>query len=446
MEQLPYWVKVNLYWFLFYACYWLLFRKHTFFRWNRVYLVATLCLAIALPSIEFSEPVKMLPVAVADMIVNPEMTMTPEIIEPESNWADVIPMIYLAGVVMMSFKFLEGLYKLRKLIGKSECIDLERFTLVLLPESLGFATGSFSFFSYLIVSRNDYENHFQTILEHEEVHIRQWHSIDIILIEILKIVCWFNPVLWLYKLALREVHEYLADEQAANRDSYATFLVLYAKNAAIRSISNQFYNSSLLKGRISMIYKGRTSQWFRGKYLLLIPFVTVLVIITAARKQIISSEKQEVTALTNIPKAIDEKEKVITNRPLTLSDTTIRTKKRSTGKATRKAASQKSAVSQEVTESKETEQASGKSPVKKNEELRQFSNWSNNLVPKNPFAETGEAKNFRNYAYNHVAMNYSDILAPKLTVIEPPKMKFHRYGFTIGRPVLRAVDMKFNVK
>jgi hypothetical protein len=445
MEQLPYWVKVNLYWFLFYACYWLLFRKHTFFRWNRVYLVATLCLAMILPSIEFTEPVKVLHVAVSEMIANPEITVSPEMIETESGWVNVIPMIYLAGILWMLFKFLEGLYRLKRLISQSECIDLESFTLVLLPDSPEVATGSFSFFSYLIVSRNDYENHFETILQHEEVHIRQWHSIDIILIEILKIIFWFNPVLWLYKLALREIHEYLADEQAANRDSYATFLVLYAKNAAIRSISNQFYNSSLLKDRIKMIYKGRTSRWFRGKYLLLIPFVTVLVLITAARKQIVENEKQEVTASLIIPQAIDEKEKVIANRPRSLSDTTIQGKKTTKGKAGRKVARPKSVVLREVTVNEEVERASEKMPPDEKEELPQFRNYANHLAPKSPFPQYGETEKFR-YKSNYVMIDYSGLIPRRLTVIEPPKMKFYRYGYVTRPPVLRAVKMKYNVE
>lgn len=432
MEQLPYWVKVNLYWFLFYACYWLLFRKHTFFRWNRVYLVATLCLAMILPSIEFTEPVKMLPAVVTEIVSNPEMTITPEIMEPESGWVNVIPLIYLAGFLLMLFKFLEGLYKLRRLIGKSECIDLERFTLVLLPESRGVATGSFSFFSYLIVSRNDYENHFQTILEHEQVHIRQWHSIDIVLIEILKIVFWFNPVLWLYKLALREIHEYLADEQAANRDSYATFLVLYAKNAAIRSISNQFYNSSLLKDRIKMIYKGRTSRWFRGKYLLLVPFVTVLVMITAARKQSVEHQKKPTTTVPTAPKATVKKGKIVVTKEYTAKEITVRGKRR---KASGKSATSKRDVLKEAA-------GENSSSVDK-EELLQFSNWKNNLVPPNIYAKTGESKTFQNYAMNYAVSGYLDFLAPKLTVIEPPKMKFHRAGFITRPAVLRAVDMKF---
>jgi hypothetical protein len=373
-----------------------------------------------LPSIEFTEPVKVLPVAVSEMIAGPEITIKPEMIETQSGWVNVIPMIYLAGVLWMLFKFLEGIYRLKQLISQSQCIDLESFTLVLLPDNPGVATGSFSFFSYLIVSRNDYENHFETILQHEEVHIRQWHSIDIILIEILKIVCWFNPVLWLYKLALREIHEYLADEQAANRDSYATFLVLYAKNAAIRSISNQFYNSSLLKDRIKMIYKGRTSRWFRGKYLLLVPFVTVLVVITAARKQIVGNKKKQNTTVSTTSKSTSKKRKLVVAKEVNAKEITISGKK--------------------------TRSKSKKSRSTEKDELLQFSNWTNSLAPKNPFAETGENQKFQNYASNYRMTDYSAIIPPRLTVIEPPKMKFHRYGLTIGRPVLRAVDMKYNVE
>jgi hypothetical protein len=289
------------------------------------------------------------------------------------------------------------------------------------------------------VSRNDYENHFQTILEHEEVHIRQWHSVDIVLIEILKIVFWFNPVLWMYKLALREIHEYLADEQAANRDSYATFLVLYARNAAIRSISNQFYNSSLLKDRIKMIYKGRTSRWLPGKYLLLIPFVTVLVMITAARKQRIEHEKKPTATVATAQKAAGKKGKIIVAKEYTAKEVTVRGKK---AKASGKSASKRVAL-KAVAGNEEAKPVTENSKSADKEEFLQFSNWKNALAPPDIFEKTGESKTFQNYAMNYAVSNYLDFLAPKLTVIEPPKMKFHRAGFITRPAVLRAVDMKF---
>jgi TonB family protein len=159
------------------------------------------------------------------------------------------------------------------------------------------------------------------------VHIRQWHTLDILLIEVLKVLFWFNPALWLYKRALQDTHEFLADEQATDKDYYATFLLAYAKSAISTSVSNQFFDASLLKKRIHMIYRNRTAAWLKGKYLLLLPVLALAVILMAARKYV-SEEKSTETkneygiGLISVKGIVtDESGLPVTNAAITFSGT-----------------------------------------------------------------------------------------------------------------------------
>ncbi len=286
MDLLIYFGKVNVYWILFYACYWLLFRKHTFFVWNRFYLLGSLIISFALPFIHFPDNARVIPTAVYAVSTIPVYVSRPESTKIVTHWTQFVWAIQIIGCGLMLFKLLEAFKDLFKLIKQGETIPLEDHTLVLLPHN---EIGSFSFLKWLVINFADYELNFDPILRHESVHIRQLHSLDILLIEILKVGFWFNPVLWFYKRSLQEVHEYLADEEVPNRDQYARFLVAYALNAPIASLTNHFFNSSLLKSRIQMIYKNRNSQWALGKYLMIFPVIGMVVMLTAARERLLTA-------------------------------------------------------------------------------------------------------------------------------------------------------------
>lgn len=265
METLLYLAKVNLCWVLFYSCYWLLFKRHTFFKWNRVYLLVSLLASFAIPLITFSEDVVVVTpltqvMQVPALVTYPEATVIFAHEETASfDWTKLLSVIYLTGAGILFFQLVKGLLVIRSLLRKNEQLSFEDYTLILLPQSK-YQHGSFSFFNWLMVSQHDYEEHLDTVLRHELVHIRQKHSVDILFIEVLKVIFWFNPIVWLYKKSLQEVHEFLADEGAPNRARYATFLIGYGHHSPVQTLTNPFFNSSLLKSRIKMIYKNRTSR------------------------------------------------------------------------------------------------------------------------------------------------------------------------------------------
>ena len=284
MEALPYLLKVNICWAVFYGCYWALFRKHTFFTLNRFYLLFSLLISFAIPAIELHETV-----AVTEMttIVTPAVDSV--IVAPARPGVDPIPYLlltcYAAAVIAMLISLFRSLWQIRRIIRAGISVPMEGYHLVI-SQHRHSRSGSFSFLKWMIISNEDYERNFEPIFMHEMVHIRQWHTLDILLIELLKVLFWFNPALWFYKRALQDTHEFLADEQALDKDRYATFLVAYAKNAVVTSVTNQFFNSSLLKRRIHMMYQNRTAAWLRSKYLLLCPLLALAIALMAARKYV----------------------------------------------------------------------------------------------------------------------------------------------------------------
>lgn len=287
MEILIYLSKVNFCWIILYACFWLFFRRHTFFKLNRFYLLGTLLLAIFLPMLTIPESATQnIPDVVYSISVSPVLQRESQIRGQNMEWTGIIFMIYLAGVIFMFFNMLKGLMGLFFFIRKGETIRFEDHTLVLLPEIATSKMGSFSFFKWLVVSQGDYENCFENVLKHEMVHIRQKHSVDIIIVELLKILFWFNPVLWLYKISMQQIHEFLADTSATDRENYATFLISYSFNAPIVSLSNPFFNSSLLKSRIKMMFKNRTPRWLATKYIMVLPLLGLTIVLTSSREQL----------------------------------------------------------------------------------------------------------------------------------------------------------------
>lgn len=293
MELLTYLAKLSAYWIALYVLYALFLRRQTFLRWNRTYLLGSLVLAFALPLVQYPQAAPPLPVVY--QVSAASFTVVGEVPSPSLlTWENVLWLVYGVGVLIMLVRLVRQCLHLFSFLQKGERIPMDDHTLVLLEND---AIGSFSFLNQVAISPADYAQNFDTILTHELVHVRQRHSWDILFVEILQVVFWFNPVLLLYKKALQEVHEYLADQQIVlvqamtnHRDRYAEFLISYALNGPMvgtqtNVLTNQFFNrqaslSKLLKSRITMLYKHKNSKWSLGKYAavaLLIGFASLMV-------------------------------------------------------------------------------------------------------------------------------------------------------------------------
>ncbi|WP_254413171.1 M56 family metallopeptidase [Dyadobacter diqingensis] len=282
MELLIYIGKVSLYWTLFYACYWLFLRQHTFFTWNRFYLMGALLLSLALPFLIYPASAPKIPViyeiSAETFTVSGNQTEQYDLF----TWIHLLWLIYACGASLMLFRLFKNIRQLNVFLQNGEEIELEDCTVILIDSN---QIGSFSFLHWIVVNRNDYENHFDAILRHEMVHMQQRHSLDILLVELMKVVFWFNPILTIYKKSLQEIHEFLADAEAPNRENYATFLVSYALNAPVASLTNHFFKPSQIKTRIQMIYKNRTSKWMLGSYLFAFATISMVALFVAGCDQ-----------------------------------------------------------------------------------------------------------------------------------------------------------------
>lgn len=270
--------KVSLYWLFLYGCFHFFLRKLTHFRWNRAYLLASLLLPLVLPFIHFPEAatttLAVYTVGMDQFYVIPQQS-------PASfSWLQVLGIAYLSGVVLMAARLVSRLLTLRQLWQQTTPIELEdQVELYVFPDD---RVRSFSFLNRIAVSNSDYRDHFDAILTHEMVHVRQRHTFDILLTEVLRIVFWFHPVLPLYKKSLQEIHEYLADQAPCNRDSYAEFLIAYTFGQPRLTLVNNFYSSSLLKQRIRMLYSDKSSRWKLGLYGITGMLALLLVVAVAA--------------------------------------------------------------------------------------------------------------------------------------------------------------------
>jgi TonB family protein len=323
METLPYLLKVNICWVVFYGCYWLLFRRHTFFTLNRIYLLFSLAISFVIPSIELKQTVKLVERTTAVVTSSDSVTIGAE--TAYANSAEYLLLIfYCAGVAIMLIMLSKAVFDIYKIIRAGISVPMEDYQLVI-SQGRHIRSGSFSFLKWMVISNEDYEQNFEPIFTHEMVHVRQWHTMDILFIELLKAIFWFNPALWLYKRALQDTHEFLADEGVSDRDYYAHFLLSYAKSAIATSVANQFFNASLLKKRIHMIYQDRTATWLRSKYLLLLPVLGLAIALMAARKYVYQEtnthpQKAETpNLLSRKGHATDESRRPVGNAAATLS-------------------------------------------------------------------------------------------------------------------------------
>jgi TonB-dependent SusC/RagA subfamily outer membrane receptor len=279
MIALDYFLKANLYGLLFAGCYVLLLRRHTFFGLNRAYLLVSVALSLVLP-------LAMLPSQAPESLPLPTgVIVLPAAISPAETATDwevwgafIYGAVALAGLITLLIR----VSNLLRIIRQSEKVDQGTYTLVL-PTDASIPT--FSFFRYVVLNPADRDN--LLILRHELVHVRQWHSVDVLAVQVLRIVFWASPALWLLERALRQTHEFLADQQAsAHERNYARLLVDYSFGLQPASLANGFFNPSLLKQRIQMLQQRATSRWALGKYVLIAPLVLSLLAMTTARDEI----------------------------------------------------------------------------------------------------------------------------------------------------------------
>ncbi|MBO0948991.1 M56 family metallopeptidase [Fibrella forsythiae] len=287
------WLKANLFLILFYGCYALLLRRHTFLTLNRTYLMGSLALAFLLPlvhipGLSFPWPWEETNVPVYTAVTIDTISVAGLTTETEApllpDWPVLAGLAFALVAVGLLVRTAWRTVSLLRFIRQWPSHSMGDHTLVL-PDTA--QTPTFSFFRYLILNPEDAQT--DAVRQHELVHIRQKHSLDVLLLEVVQALCWPNPALFGYRQAIRQVHEYLADRDATkqtttDRDTYARFLVSYAFHLPADSLAHSFGpnrpDSPTLKQRIQMLYQQHTRRRALWKYALVLPLAATLLAMT----------------------------------------------------------------------------------------------------------------------------------------------------------------------
>ena len=301
--MIDYIFKVLIFQTLFLAVYDLFLKKETFFQWNRVYLILTSIFAYLIPLLKVNRAGEIIPqeyiVLLPEVILSPTATIEQKLQEPQIV-LNYVQFIFWLGVILTSIFFLLKLFRIIQLIYNNEKEYQGSYFLVFLENN-----NAFSFFNYIFLGKYISSNSKQQIIDHELIHVQQKHSLDLLVFEFQKIVCWFNPFSYLYQHRIAELHEFIADSKSIKEKEKTTFFNnLLAETFGVKNISfiNPFFKHSLIKKRIVMLHKNKSKQLWKLKYLLLIPILASMLVYTSCEKgaseQIKTNEKRTITLYT----------------------------------------------------------------------------------------------------------------------------------------------------
>ena len=260
---------------LFIGCYHLFLKKETFFNANRWFLLSGLLVSFVLPFITLTNEVFI----ASSPIFGTTKNIVPIIATPEQfNWITLLLSIYAIGIVVFIIKMLIQLISIKRLITSTKMVEEGDFYLVNTPK----ITSPFSFFKYIFYNSSQFDTtELNSVLHHEKVHASEYHSLDILLIELLCIVQWFNPTVWWYKKSIKQNLEFLADAKAYSKTEgkkfYQYLMLKQAVSINSSSIVNPFYNS-LIKKRIVMLNQNQSKKSNLFKMLFMLPVLALFLV------------------------------------------------------------------------------------------------------------------------------------------------------------------------
>jgi TonB family protein len=268
MSWWHYLLLVNFYLVLFFVFYALLLSKETFFHLNRVYLVAASLLSFFIPLIQ-SNWVKGLFITqqVQSTIYNQQVILYRfKPVEHALTLGNILTAIYITVSLFLFIRLVWQLITLKRAIAKPQ------------------PSAAYSFFKKISLGSNLPNQ--GVIAEHEQVHASQWHSIDVMIIEIVMIINWFNPVVYLYRFSIKYIHEFIADRQVlqagTDKADYALLLLSQTFDTPASGLVSNFYSSSLLRQRILMLQKDKSKRIALAKYGFSAPLFMLMLIFSSA--------------------------------------------------------------------------------------------------------------------------------------------------------------------
>ena len=277
MENLViYLIKSSTLLLFFFTTYYFLLKKETFFTANRWFLIVGIFCSALLPLLTFQKIVWVEPVVSTVQLMNTGTTSTTitnvaTLEENAFSWELVLIALYGLGVLLFLSKLIIEFYSLKKIINtnnkkQADGCEFIEVTQLITP---------FSFFNKIVYNPNLFQaEELENIIEHEKIHAKQLHSVDVLIARVHCILFWWNPIVWFYKKAMIQNLEFIADQnalaKAVDKKSYLLTLLKITTAENPVAITNHFYQS-LIKKRIVMLHTIQSKKHHSWKYFVVIP-------------------------------------------------------------------------------------------------------------------------------------------------------------------------------
>ena len=279
---------------LFCIVYLLLVRNLTFYRLNRFFLLSAIALSFVIPVLHI-ELLTAKPAAMANIVLDTLFvsdTYPVSSADQAFSWTSLVTYGYFAVALLFAGFFIYQILGLLTLVRRHGVKRRKGSFLVTIPDALP----AFSFFNVLFINASvSADEKGNPVIQHELAHARQFHSADILLLELVKIVQWFNPFIYIVQRLVKETHEYLADEAVLeqNSDSAGYRLLLLSQVFGIQPGISNYFNHSLIKKRFTMMSKKKSPMIRQVRYLLLLPVAFLLVLFLSSQGNAFSQEKKK---------------------------------------------------------------------------------------------------------------------------------------------------------
>lgn len=286
---------------IFLLFYKLLLEQESMHVFKRYFLLGAVAASFIVPAIvllEYTVP-RIYPEQTtlgSNIITSSQISHIPTDLEV-INWSTLLWTIYFVGLLGFGLRFAKHLIQIIKRIKINPKLKTPYNIKVLLKEKLPPHT----FFSYIFLNKNKFEANAipKAVLIHEEIHAQQYHSFDVLLIELVQVIFWFNPLVYLFKKSIKLNHEFLADsavlKSGLEKSAYQKLLLAFSSNAAEPKLANAITYSSIKK-RFKVMKKRTSKQSIVFRSVLLLPLVTLLLVGFSERKFV---ENQKADPIVN---------------------------------------------------------------------------------------------------------------------------------------------------
>ncbi|MEO8773989.1 MAG: M56 family metallopeptidase, partial [Gelidibacter sp.] len=269
---MDYFLKASAIITIFYGCYFIFLQRETFFHSNRWFLIVGLVTSVLFPMLIIPIYVEATPTSFDGFTM---IATRPQNAPEAYDVTTLLIWVYGIGASFFLGRLIIQLISLIVLVKKNEQDKNEQYTYVETHQD----TTPFSFFRWIVYNPKQFnQNELELILQHEKIHAKQMHSMDVLLMDLVTALFWFNPFIWLYRKALKQNLEFIADrdtqKQTDCEERYQKLLLKTSLAQQNLMLINTFYNSTIKK-RIVMLHKSKSNFMNAWKYTIIVPLLVI---------------------------------------------------------------------------------------------------------------------------------------------------------------------------